>query len=61
MNDLRHGELYRVVSGSFVGALVRFHFVNISGNLDCRFAELFEGHREGEIVVVYPRNLGFEE
>jgi hypothetical protein len=50
----KDGEIVRITSGSLAGALVAFHFVNVLGNLDCRFYEDFGPHRKGEIVVVRP-------
>jgi hypothetical protein len=44
-------SLYRVTSGSFSNAIVRYHFTNSSGYADCRFAEDFGPYRRGEIVV----------
>jgi hypothetical protein len=46
--------IYRVIDGSFKGALVRSHFINSSGNADCRFAETFRVYGKGEIVVLPP-------
>jgi hypothetical protein len=50
-------QLYRVTAGLDAGALVRFHFVNVSGNADCRLAEDFGPHKAGAIFVVAPDNL----
>ena len=49
--------LYRVSAGRFTGALVRLHFLNSSGNADCRFAEDFGPYKAGEIVVFRPCDL----
>lgn len=48
---------YRIVAGSFAGAVVNFYFFNASGFADCRFAEDFGPHRKGEIVCVKSQNL----
>lgn len=55
MKDLP--KTVRIKSGSEAGAVVVVHFVNPSGNLDCRFAEDFGPHRKGEIIVVDPSNV----
>jgi hypothetical protein len=54
---LKSGQLYRVTAGEDKGALVRFHFVNVSGNADCRLAEDFGPHKAGAIFVVKPEDL----
>jgi hypothetical protein len=48
---MKAGDLCRIKGGPDAGRLVRFWFVNASGNLDCRYAD------DGEIVVVVPGNL----
>lgn len=57
----RTPSLYRVTTGPEAGALVRFHFVNNSGNADCRYAEPFGGVAAGEIVVLRPEDLAAAE
>lgn len=50
-------RVVRVISGLCCGASVVVHFVNTSGNLDCRFAEDFGPYKKGEIVVLSPSNV----
>lgn len=61
MSEALKSGLYRIASGDFKGALVRFHFINTSGNADCRFEGDFGPHRDGEIVVAQTDNLTPEE